>query len=128
VYAASIRSCRPCELRKPRQVSVLLHPLVVGSAPILWKDWSRRQHRRACMQLLHTQRIDVHLEPSNQVSPATTSPPLSRAQRAHSRLSWEKRLARNARPETSGQVTIRLFGVPEGFVSSFGLATGLTTA
>jgi hypothetical protein len=46
VYAASIRSCRPCPLReqcqwqgsattKPRQVSVLLHPLVVGSAPLL---------------------------------------------------------------------------------------------
>jgi hypothetical protein len=45
VYAASIRSCRPCEFReqcqwqgcatsKPRQVSVLLHPLVVGSAPL----------------------------------------------------------------------------------------------
>jgi len=45
VYAASIRSCRPCPLReqcqwqgsttaKPRQVSVLLHPLVVGSAPL----------------------------------------------------------------------------------------------
>src|SRR5713226_103200 len=50
VYAASIRSCRPCALReqcqwngsatkKPRQVSVLLHPVVVGSQPILWKDW-----------------------------------------------------------------------------------------
>jgi len=46
VYAASIRSCRPCPLReqcqwhgrataKPRRVSVLLHPLVVGSAPLL---------------------------------------------------------------------------------------------
>ena len=45
VYAASIRSCRPCPLReqcqwngsataKPRQVSVLLHPLVVGSKPL----------------------------------------------------------------------------------------------
>ena len=45
VYGASIRSCRPCPLReqcqwqgsataKPRQVSVLLHPLVVGSAPL----------------------------------------------------------------------------------------------
>ncbi len=42
VYAASIRSCRPCPLReqcqwgvnataKPRQVSLLLHPLVVGN-------------------------------------------------------------------------------------------------
>jgi len=45
VYAARIRSCRPCPLReqcqwnsaataKPRQVSVLLHPLQVGSAPL----------------------------------------------------------------------------------------------
>src|SRR5260221_6748910 len=57
VYAASIRSCRPCPLREqcqwqgsataqPRQVSVLLHPPAVGSAPLLWRDWSRRQHRR----------------------------------------------------------------------------------
>jgi hypothetical protein len=46
VYAASIRSCRPCPLReqcqwhgraatKPRRVSVLLHPLLIGSAPLL---------------------------------------------------------------------------------------------
>ena len=63
VYAASIRSCRPCPLReqcqwqgsatkKPRQVSVLLHPLIVGSEPIRWHDWSRRSHRRACIQLV----------------------------------------------------------------------------
>ena len=59
VFGASIRSCRPCPLRdqcqwqgrttaKPRQVSVLLHPLLVASAPILWRDWSRRRQRRAC--------------------------------------------------------------------------------
>jgi hypothetical protein len=45
VYGASIRSCRPCPLReqcqwsgnataKPRQVSVLLHSLQIGSAPL----------------------------------------------------------------------------------------------
>jgi len=73
VYAASIRSCRPCELReqcqwqggttkKPRQVSVLLHPLAVGNAPILWRDWSRRSYRRACMQLLRHQRVEVQEE------------------------------------------------------------------
>ncbi len=68
VYAASIRSYRPCPLReqcqwqgsataKPRQVSVLLYPLVVGSESILWRDWSRRFHRRACIQLLRHQYI-----------------------------------------------------------------------
>lgn len=60
--SASIRSCRPCPLReqcqwqgyatkKPRQVSMLLHPLTVGVASLLWHDWSQRQPRRACMQL-----------------------------------------------------------------------------
>jgi hypothetical protein len=130
VYGASIRSCRPCPLReqcqwnggataKPRQVSVLLHPVTVGSAPLLWQDWSRRIHRRACIHLLRHQRIEVQAEPENGPN---TAPPvlLSRAERAHTRLSWAQRLARNARPETSGQVTIRLFGVPERFAASLG--------
>lgn len=69
VYSASIRDCRPCPLRehcqwngsataKPRQVSILLHPLPVGSAPLLWRDWNRRHQRRACIHL-HRQRLDI---------------------------------------------------------------------
>jgi hypothetical protein len=134
VYAASIRSCRPCPLReqcqwlgsttkKPRQVSVLLHPLVVGPEPILWRDWSRRHHRRACIQLVRHQCVEVEVGPPTSASLAVTPAPLSRAQRAHSRLSWAERLARNARPLTAGRVTIRLFGIPEGFAISLGLAT-----
>jgi hypothetical protein len=134
VYAASIRSCRPCPLReqcqwngsataKPRQVSVLLHPLVVGSAPLLWRDWSRREHRRACMQLVRHQRIEVNLPPPAAASPGTANVILSRAQRAHYRLAWQERLARNAHVSTTGQVTIRLFGVPESLATSLGLAT-----
>jgi hypothetical protein len=134
VYAARISHCRGCGLReqcqwhggntqKPRRVSVLLHPLQVGSAPLLWKDWSRRQHRRACMQLLRHQRVDVHLEPPSQPDPATSPPVLSRAQRAHHRLSWEERLACNVSPSTTGRSTITLFGVPEGFATSLGLLT-----
>src|SRR5437764_10325549 len=82
VYGASIRSCRPCPLReqcqwngavtaKPRQVSVLLHPLPVGTAPLLWRDWSRRAPRRACMQLVRHQRLEMSL------SPPTASPPIT---------------------------------------------------
>jgi hypothetical protein len=133
VYAASICSCRPCPLReqcqwqgnataKPRQVSVLLHPLVVGSLPILWKDWSRRQHRRACMQLLRHQRVEVRIEQGRSTAPTLPPAPLSRAQRAHYRLTFQERLARNARVSTAGQVTIRLCGVPEAFAASLGLA------
>jgi len=132
VYAASIRSCRPCPLRKPRQwngsitakprqMSVLLHPVVVGSAPVLWRDWNRRVHRRACIQLLRHQRVEVQVE-SRDATLAVTPSPLSRAERAHSRLTWAERLARNACSLTTGQVTIRLFGVPEGFATSLGLA------
>ncbi len=134
VYGASMRSCRPCPLReqcqwngsataKPRQVSVLLHPLQVGSAPLLWHDWSRRAHRRACMQLVRHQRIEVSLPPSAAASPSFAEVILSRAQRAHSRLSWAERLARNARAPTTGQVTIKLFGIPAIFAASLGLAT-----
>ncbi|MGH9826177.1 MAG: hypothetical protein ACREDR_23350 [Blastocatellia bacterium] len=134
VYAASIRDCRLCPLReqcqweghattKPRQVSVLLHPLQVGSAPLLWRDWSRREHRRACMQLVRQQRIEVSLSPPTAAAPGSADVILSRAQRAHSRLSWEERLARNARPATAEQVTIKLFGVPAGFAISLGQAS-----
>ena len=133
VYAASIRSCRPCALReqcqwngsatkKPRQVSVLLHPVVVGSQPILWKDWSRRRHRRACMQLLRHQRVEVRIEQGLSSAPTLPPAPLSRAQRAHYRLTFQERLVRNARVSTAGQVTIRLCGVPADFATSLGLA------
>jgi len=133
VYAGSHRDCRPCplreqcqweghETRKPRQVSVLLHPLPVGPAPLLWRDWSRRVHRRACMQLVRDQRIEISLSPSA-ASPPTTEVILSREQRAHSRLSWAERLARNGRVPTADQVTIKLFGIPAGFATSLGLAT-----
>jgi hypothetical protein len=134
VYAASIHSCRPCPLReqcqwqgratkKPRQVSVLLHPLAVGSAPLLWRDWSRRQSRRACLQL-HSQRLEVQSEPAHSADPAGSPPPLSRAQRAHYRLSWQERLARNARAPTAGRITLKLFGIPEGFATWLGLTVG----
>ena len=134
VYAASIRSCRPCPLReqcqwlgsataKPRQVSVLLHPLVVGCAPLLWRDWSRWRHRRACKQLLRSQRVEVLADQSLSAISDLVPAPLSRAQRAHYRLDALERLLRNARAPTASQVTIRLFGVPEGFAAWLGLAT-----
>lgn len=99
VYGASIRSCRPCPLRercqwnghataKPRQVSVLLHPLQVGASPLLWRDWSRRAHRRSCMRLVRHQRIEVSVLPTATVPPQKGEVIFSRAQRAHYRLSW----------------------------------------
>jgi len=137
MYGASIRSCRPCPLReecqwsgkatkKPRQVRVLLHPLGVGSAPVLWRDWSRRTHRRACLQLVRNQRVEVNLPeaaPQDAACPASPSPIQSRSGRAHARLSWQERLARTTRASGAGEVSITLFGVPEVFATFLGLGS-----
>lgn len=134
LFAARIRDCRGCPLReqcqwhgatttKPRRVSLLLHPASVGAAPVLWKDWSRRQHRHAVMQLCRSQRIEVQMDPTSQAAPAPESSILFRARRAHYRLSWAERLARNARPPRASQVRIKLFGMPTVFAASLGLAT-----
>ncbi len=132
LYSARILDCRDCPLRaqcqwhgnattKPRRISILLHPLQIGPAPLLWRDWSPREHRRACMQLVRHQRIDVSLLPPSTAAPAPAEAILSRAQRARTRLSWETRLARNARSTAAGQITIRLFGVPQPFADQLGL-------
>ena len=91
----------------------------VGSSAAT-RDWSRRQHRRACMHLLRQQQVTVQVE--REPPPCPMPLLLSRAQRAHHRLDWSERLARNARIPTARQVTIRLFGVPESFAIFLGLA------
>jgi len=112
VYAASIRSCRPCSLReqcqwngsataKPRQVSVLLHPLQIGSSPLRWHDWSRRQHRRACIRLLRDQRVEVTLPQALPPEPQGPEVILSRAQRAH-RAQRERQSRHQAAPQQGG--------------------------
>jgi hypothetical protein len=136
LYAARIGDCRACPLRKqcqwhgsqttkPRRVSLLLHPRKIGAAPLLWRDWSRRQHRRAAMQLMRRQQVQVQLEQALQNQPVGTPPLLSRAQRAHYRLSWAQRLSRNARAPTEGRIKITLFGVPDAFAAFLGLPTWL---
>ncbi len=134
VYAARIADCRACQLReqcqwngketrKPRQMSVLLHPLKVGPAPLLWCDWPRRSHRRACMQIVRRQRVDVTRPVAPVPASARPPVPLTRSQRAHYRLSWAERLARNARAPSEVPPTITLFGVPDQFAAFLGLKT-----
>lgn len=96
--------------------------MVVGFAAVLWRDWSRQSHRRACMQLLRHQRVEVQVESGNAML-ALTPAPLSRAQRAHDRLSWAERLACNAHTLVAGRVTNRLFSISESFANLLGLAT-----
>jgi hypothetical protein len=135
VYEARIADCRACQKRPqcqwhgqknqhPRRVSVLLHPCKVGSAPLLWQDWPRRAQRRACMQLLRHQRVEVIEAPTAQSSPPAVPGVLSRARRAHYRLNWDERLARNACKPTAAPLTLILYGVPDSFAAFLGLKVG----
>jgi uncharacterized protein YhhL (DUF1145 family) len=47
----------------------------------------------------------------------------ARYRHAHTCISWAERLTRNGRVPTAHQVRITLFGVPEAFATSLGLAT-----
>ncbi len=135
LYAARIGHCRSCLLRKrcqesattlkARRVSAVYWPVSShasisdesppapeGSSlspiphPVLWGDWQRRSHRREVVKLLRHQHVDVRL--AETALPAQSPPVrlLSRAKRAHWRLSWAERLARNARPKAAPGVAI----------------------
>ncbi|HKF38955.1 MAG TPA: hypothetical protein VKB35_18810 [Ktedonobacteraceae bacterium] len=93
-----------------------------------YKDWSRREHRRACLQLGRYQRVEVCVPPPPAASPTNADTILSRARRAHARLSWAQRLACNARSTAAGQVTIKLFGILPAFAAFLGLASASLNA
>jgi hypothetical protein len=146
VYAARIAHCRRCALRqecqgygtatkRPRRVSAVLRPEssttssspspppLLAAHPILWGDWPRRSHRREWMKLLRSQRVDVRLAETSSPAPPPPTCPLSRAERAHQRLSWTERLARNAAAAAAPSVSITLFGIPDAFAEALGLTT-----
>jgi hypothetical protein len=75
------------------------------------------------MGLLRHQRVEVTLPQTTPAEPHSSRGILSRAQRAHSRLAWEERLARNARAPTTDRPAIKLYGVPEIFATFLGLPT-----
>lgn len=146
LYAARIGHCRACPLRaqcqessttlKPRRVSAVLWPLSssrsdsspptalanspCASASVLWRDWPRCGIRRTWLKVVRSQTIC--LERSASLSPprASTEKIWTRAERAHWRLSWEQRLARNARPEDAPRLIVTLHGLPATFATAFG--------
>jgi hypothetical protein len=146
VYAARIADCRCCPLRmpcqghgistkKPRRVSAVLHPLppmapeesppsclsAPASHPILWGDWSRCQPRRAWIGWQRSHLVTVQVPP---IAPPLCTPSLlSRAQRAHWRLTRPQRLACNARPPTALPIEMTIYGLSSEFAHILGLQT-----
>jgi hypothetical protein len=147
LYVARVRHCRVCLLREqcqgygtktkqPRRVSALVWPIEEpppspreppappappASHPILWGDWSRCQTRRAWMHLLRTQTVTLTVAPVASLVAPSAHGPLTRRQRAHWRMSWEQRLARNACSPLAPAVALHLFGIPTAFAMSLGL-------
>ena len=130
---------------KPRRVSAVLWPVashspvsVAGPAgpmeplpsllpcPVLWGDWERCQIRRRWLTQLRTQTVTVTqgAPPGSDVGETACRTPavLTRAQRAHWRLSWSQRLARNARLSPATALTITVHGLPLVFAQYFGFS------
>jgi hypothetical protein len=82
--------------------------------PVLWGDWPRSRLRRAFLRMLHTQTVELTLRslPPEEIRPAPSHEVQTRAARAHWRLSWQQRLARNARPASSSVLEIMIYGLP----------------
>jgi hypothetical protein len=148
LYAARIGHCRACRLRaqcqessttlKPRRVSAVLKPLSSAhadssppsdltstpraSAPVLWRDWPRCSIRRTWLNVIRSQTVCLESSalPSPPRGPCITEKILTRAERAHWRLSWDQRLSRNARPVDAPRLIVTLHGLPAPFASAFG--------
>ncbi|HEY6410492.1 MAG TPA: hypothetical protein VIY29_23835, partial [Ktedonobacteraceae bacterium] len=80
--------------------------------------------RRRWFQLLRSQTVilpsdTVQLEKKKDLKPSDVQ---TRAQRAHWRLSWNERLARNARSSSAPPLAITLHGLPATFAQFFGFA------
>jgi hypothetical protein len=151
VYGARITHCRPCPLRaqcqestttkKPRQVSAVLWPVessafvavqpppVSASHPVLWGDWPRCHLRRRWMGLLRTQTVHLTFDSEKQEEMREVeaqhahshSHSHTRAQRAHWRLSWQERMARNAHRSHASPLEVTIYGLPATFAQFFGL-------
>jgi hypothetical protein len=130
---------------KPRRVSAFFWPVASSSpvsveappgsleplaspspCPVLWGDWERSQIRRRWLTLLRTQTVTVTqgARPGRDMGETECSPPevVTRAQRAHWRLSWVQRLARNTRLSTAPPLRITVHGLPFAFAQQLGFS------
>ena len=90
--------------------------------PVLWGDWPRSQIRRRWLKVVRSETVSVTMgaKPTQERCVTLREQVLTRSQRAHWRLSWEERFARNARLATSSPLVVTIHGLPATFASSFG--------
>jgi hypothetical protein len=85
----------------------------LGLQPLLWVDLPATSLRNLCRLHVHAHKVLIPAPPPLSSAP----PPLTRAQRAHRRLDWRSRLAKNAHPRRQAPWRVQLFGVPVGIAS-----------
>jgi len=93
------------------------------SSPVLWEDWPASHIRQQWQKRLRTETVHLTIGPP-EVPEHTPDPEplvLTRAQRAHWRLCWKERFARNARREEAPALEITLHGIPASFAQTFAL-------
>ncbi len=148
LYAGRIGYCRACPLReqcqehpstkKPRRVSAVFWPISSDplsvpslpsppppSAPLFWCDWPRRHLRRSWLALIRRETVTISWQSPHtcERSHEDGASVLTREQRAHYRLSWSQRLARNARSADAPSLTVLLHGLPTRFFETFASST-----
>ena len=99
--------------------------------PVLWGDWERCQIRLRWIRLLRTQTVDLTggsmtFEKKEAQEETLDAAVQTRAQRAQYRLSWQQRMARNARLASASPLEITIYGLPASFAQY--LHSGLVTA
>src|SRR5712691_5775466 len=87
-----------------------------------WRDWPRCGIRRAWLKVIRSQTVCWESSPRPELSPGSipSESVLTRAHRAHWRLSWEQRLSRNAHSSDAPKLSVTLHGLPAAFARSFG--------
>ena len=107
--------------RSPSPLPKLIEPPPIH--PVLWRDWPRSQIRRHWLKVLRSETVVVSMgasPPQASMTIATEAQVFTRAERAHWRLSWKERLARNASPAFASQLTLTLHGLPISFAHHYG--------
>jgi hypothetical protein len=92
---------------------------------VVWGDWPRCQLRQNFIHLLRTQTVELTFHPlqsDKDLSNDRDDHMLTRAERAHWRLSWQQRLARNARPAFAPVLTVTIYGLPAAFAQHIGVS------
>jgi hypothetical protein len=99
-------------------------PKPIPHFPVLMQDWPRCQIWRNWLKVVRSETVVVGMGPPSSPEPMTGTKEqvMTRAQRAHWRLSWHERLVRNARPSTASHLTLTLHGLPATFANVYGFA------